>query len=315
MKIALIDIKGDDNRTIETNASVNIRNMQLLASSLQCDFYYNTAMLRTKRYDVIIFGFGSISSEINKTSDFVKQANPKKLIWLVGEYEQSMNPSLFYSCQKTGLKFETIQNFEITKNFGKLNAKQHFVNINLLISKPPNSLNDKKYDCIYYSRWRPGREEYLKRYLQGEIYFSSDSKNFKQHKHIGCNPKYIKKLSWENKKETLNQFRYSLYIEDKYTHKVFNNLANRWYEAGFCNCVVFFDINCWNTIRKSEIAQFEEQIKDYIVTDYESLQEKIKYCNEDFEKHLAVQKSWRLSELILRKQMIEKLKEIIYGVQ
>jgi len=43
------------------------------------------------------------------------------------------------------------------------------------------------------------------------------------------------------------------------------------------------------------------------------LQEKINYCNQDFEKHLAMQKSWRLSEPLLRKEMLEKFKDIIYN--
>lgn len=77
--------------------------------------------------------------------------------------------------------------------------------------------------------------------------------------------------------------------------------------------MVFFDFNCWDTIKKSEIGYFEEQIKDYIVTDYDSLQKKIEYCNQDFEKHLAIQKSWRIGELQYRKEMIDKLKEIIYS--
>ncbi len=200
----------------------------------------------------------------------------------------------------------------ITKN-EKFCEKKIHLNLNLLIAKNPNNIIKKKYDCIYYSRWREGRKKYLKKYLKDNIYFSSDTKNFKKHKHIGCNPKYLKKLSWIDKKETLNLFKYSLYIEDEFTHKVFNNLANRWYEAGFCNNVVFFDVNCLNTIRKSEIAEYEEQIKFYIVSSYEELQEKIKECNKDFIKHLEVQKSWRKNELHLREKMLDDLKNIIYN--
>ena len=188
---------------------------------------------------------------------------------------------------------------------------ENYINTNLLISRQPNKLIEKKYDCVYYSRYRADRMKYCSQYLHGEIYLSTHPKNHKHFYHAGCRPKTIKPLDWAFGLETLNQFKYTLYIEDVYTHSVFNNLANRWYEAGFCNNVVLFDVNCWNTIINSEIGYFADQVKNYIVSNYEELHAKIKECNLNFEKHLAIQKTWRLSEPLLRKEMIEKLKQII----
>lgn len=316
MRIALIDIKGDDARTIDKNNSVNIRNMVELADKIGAKFYYNTKMLDNEKYDVVIFGFGSISNEINKTSDFVLKCGAKRLFWLVGDIDQSMNQSLFYTCKKTGLSFETLQNHEIEKsNFGAKCSKQNYIDLNTLLCKPHNQLSQKKYDCIYYGRWRKDRVIYFKKYLKHGVYLSTSIKNMKLFKHIGCNAKTVDKISWAPRKETLNLFRYSLYMEDVANHDIYSGLPNRWYESGFCNNVVFFDIDCWNTIRKSEISQFEDQIKEYIVTSHDDLMAKIEYCNQDFGKHLAIQKTWRLSEQLLKAQMIEKIKLIINGIR
>jgi len=313
MKIVLLDIKVRTTAKSKFTA-INMRNIILLQKELSADCYYFTQQLinNNKKYDIAIFGFGSKFSEVNHTPKFIINSGVKKIFWIVGEYEQSMNPSLFYSCKKAGIDFEVLQNFNVgAKTFGNRCIKQHFINLNLLIARRANDISEKKYNCIYYGRWRPGRQKYFKEYLKEEIYLSTSIKNMKKYNHAGCRSKYLDTINWQEKKETLNLFRYSLYIEDEYTHKVFNNLANRWYESGFCNNVVFFDVNCWNTIRKSEIAYFEEQIKDYIVTDYGSLQTKIEYCNQNFEKHLAIQKSWRMAEQQLRSEMLSELKKII----
>lgn len=311
MRIALLDIKVGTK--IGSNfTAVNMRNMLLLQKELGADFYYSTDQLinNNKEYDVFIFGFAGRNSEIEKQIEFINKSKKFKLFWLVGEYEQNDYPALFYICKRNKIKYNLIKNYNKTEKRELIN-NQHELNLNLLIAKQPNQLITKKYDCIYYGRWREDRADYFKKYIQDGLYLSTSTKNMKKFKNKGCNPKYLDTISWADRKETLNLFRYSLYIEDKYTHKVFNNLANRWYEAGFCNVVVFFDVNCWNTIRKSEIAYYEEQIKDYIVTDYKSLQAKIDYCNQDFEKHLAIQKGWRMQELQLRSDMINELKSII----
>lgn len=311
MRIALLDVKKATGLKSKFTA-VNVRNLFLIKKELNCDLFLFEKDLLTKNiYDIVIFGFNSIHTETKLTQEFIRKNTNEntKFFVLCGEYEQTDCVNLRYEKRD----FSVIQNYEGKTRLGL--KKQHLniyeLNLNLLIAKKPNQLINKKYDCIYYGRWREDRADYFKKYIQDGIYLSTSTKNMKKFKHEGCNPKYLDTISWEDKKETLNLFKYSLYIEDKYTHKVFNNLANRWYEAGFCNNVMFFDVNCWNTIRKSEISIYENEIKNYIVTDKFDLQEKINECNLDFEKHLAIQKGWRTGEMLLRDNMINELKNII----
>ena len=260
-----------------------------------------------KKYDVLIMTYASFYAPFNLIKKMV-QNNPDALhVLFANEYNQTSNIAPFTP------PFLYIANFETPAITKKNILEFHCLNLNLLLSKNANQLSTKKYDCIYYGTFRPNRAKYLEEYIHSPIYLSTSDKNFKKYKHVGCNPRWIKKLTWQPRKETLNQFKYSLYLEDDYTHDVFNNLANRWYEAGFSNVVMFFDVNTWNTIRKSEIGYFENQIKDYIVSSHDELIKKIEYCNENFEKHLAVQKSWRLQEPLLKKQLLENIRNIIYN--
>jgi hypothetical protein len=281
-------------QAVNNPIAVSYRNAAILANDLGADILMSkTDKLKHSDYDVIILPYFNRYTDYNTLRGLVKSNQTR---WLLrSEYEG------VHAIFKEFKPYEEICNFENGKNY---------LNTNLLISRQPNQLTAKKYDCIYYSRHRADRMIYCKEYLQGNIYLSTHPKNHKHFFHAGCRPKLIKHIDWTEGRETLNQFRYSLYIEDKYTHSVFNNLANRWYEAGFCNNVVFFDINCKNTISKSEIGyQFDSY---YYVSNHAELMQKIDECNQDWEKHLAIQKAWRLQEPILRAKMIENLKSIIY---
>lgn len=284
-------------QAVNNPIAVSYRNASILAKELDADILMKKIdRLRDQKYDVIIVPYFNRYTDYNTLKPLIN--NNQKRYLIRTEYEKVI------VSMKEFKPYSEICNFD---------GGQNFLNTNLLIARTPNKITQKKYDCIYYSRHRADRMKYCKEYLQGEIYLSTHPKNHKHFFHAGCSPKLIKHIDWTEGKETLNMFKYSLYMEDVYTHSVFNNLANRWYEAGFCNNVVFFDSNCWNTIRKSEIGNFGSQVNDYVVSTHDELMQKIEHCNKDFERHLAIQKGWRLNEMELRRQMIEKLKQIING--
>lgn len=307
--------KIEKNETIG-RTDAHYRNSLILSKELNAELlFYKSHYINAlnNNYDVIILACNSIGLPYNLMNRLIQKNNNAKLFYISNEYSNITGGFI------NKYKWNIIANHVLKHKKIKCALNIFNLNINLLFAKKPNELIKKKYDCIYYGTFRKDRSIYFKKYFKGNIYLSTSGRgfggqaNFKFFKHLGCEFKAIKKLSWKERKETLNLFRYSLYIEDVYTHSVFNNLANRWYEAGFCNNVVFFDVNCWNTIRKSEIGYFEEQIKDYIVSSHSELMEKIEYCNQDFERHLAIQKGWRVGEMQHRTDMINKLKEIIYS--
>lgn len=303
MKIAIFGTERKLKKIhLKNRIDAYLRNCLIVKDFLDCDFLYNeieyNKNLETK-YDAILIFYANYYAPIKQMKKIAD--NNKEAVFYFISNEYTITPAYTFLKDK---KVVEIANYE-----GK---GKHFLNLNLLLSKKPNVINTKKYDCIYYGTYRTDREKYFKEYLKEDVFLSTTSKNFKKYSHIGCKAKLIKKLSWQENKETLNLFRYQLYIEDEHTHKVFNNLANRWYEASFCNNVVFFDENCINTILKSELKPFINEVNDYIVKDYEELKAKISHCNKDFNKHLAIQKKWQASQPELRINMLKELKSIIY---
>ena len=75
MNIALIDVKGNDNRSIANSIAMNIRNMVCVSDLLNGIFFYNARQLKKteNNFDILVFGFGGISANIEQVRDFVKQ--------------------------------------------------------------------------------------------------------------------------------------------------------------------------------------------------------------------------------------------------
>lgn len=310
MNIAIIEPYNKKKLNFNNAIDAHLRNSIVLSKYLGADLLcverdFINAL--NKKYDVLILGYASHYAPFQLIRKLQENNPEARKIVLSNEYNVNSYVGGFRP-------YDLIANYKIATNTKSV-LKQYFLNLNLLLAKCSNSYatTNKKYDCIYYGTFRINRSDYFKKYLKEDIYLSTSPKNFKKYKHIGCNPKYINKLSWINKKETLNLFKYQLYIEDVNTHENFNHLANRYYEAGFCNNVVFFDANCINTINKSELNYYKDLVEFYTVNSYEDLQNKIKECNKDFGKHLAIQKSWRMSEQLRRELMLKELKKIVYN--
>ncbi len=308
MKISIIEIYQNKKLNLNTVIDAHMRNSIIISRYLKCDLICTDEDFKKafkKKYDVFVLGYASQYApfqSIQKLLDLNKKATK---IVLSNEY--NVNPYV-----KGFSPYYLLSNYKKVNGGLKQIIDQYLLNLNFLFARKPNEIKEKKYNCIYYGTFRVNRSAYFKEYLKDEVYVSTSTKNFRKFKSIGCTPKFIKKLNWFRGKETLNNFRYSLYIEDDYTHENFNNLANRYYEAGFCNCVVFFDVNCMNTIVKSELKQYIEEVKFYVISSYDELKEKIYQCNNDFEYHLNLQKSWRVDELKKREEMLCTLNKKIH---
>ena len=300
MKIAILDARVGGGRSVEGSHTVAYRNLAILRDELHADLFINPEDIKNRKdYDVIICGFGSTSCEKEMSTRFLSDNSSAKIYWLVGEYEQSTFAPLFYSKRE----FEVIKNFEHQiKN--KKCTKQHFLNINTLLTKQPNPAKTKKYDCIYYGRWRPDRLKYFKKYLNSYMYLSTASKNIKMFYHNLCRPKLIKPLIWVNRRETLSLFRASLYIEDEYTHNHYNCLGNRFYEALWCNVVPLFDASCINTLKKSGYTDYEW----HVVRSTDDIKAK---CNEIKEGNTGSLKKWQSQAVKEKHQVITAIKRLI----
>lgn len=206
-------------------------------------------------YDVIIFNHASRYSYI---SDEWLTKNPTaKIFYITNEYNLGEPVMLWSHVKKLGLTYDVIANHtaSASKVVTKYVNNWNFVNLNALIidNKSTTTSNDffafERSNCVYYGSFRKDRVKYFSKYLTGKIVISTHKKNRYKFEAAGITGPFKDRLNWNTGE--LSSFKTSLYIEDHSTHKNYNCLANRFYEALNHETFPLFDKSCINSINLS----------------------------------------------------------------
>lgn len=301
MKVAIIEVVAISPNPIDAHVrnAIEIYN-HLRKSGHQISFMANNTPTINEKFDVVIFSYASFYFEFKKYEKFVEINKDSHYVWITNEYDLGMN-----SFMRKKVK-HVIANFR-NNSIDKFNNL--VVNLNTLLFNGVNEKQIEKFDVCYYGTHRVGREKYFKKYLKNEMILSTSPKNHKFFKDMGCTCRFTGKFHWQKGQETLNQFKASLYIEDEYTHDVFNHLANRFYEALTTKTAVFFDKSCLDTIKKSNC--FVDSF--FIVDSYDELIEKMRSNEFEDKKNefIKINSELVISERIETLNRIEKFLENI----
>lgn len=229
-----------------------------------------------------------------------------KMIWVNNEYQISPN-SEYSRLFKDHKSLVISNNIESSNKIKGYDEFEH-VNINVLLFDEIDRPIFKKYDLCYFGGYRTGRRLDLQKYFyKSEFHISSSKKNLRRINQLcGVNAIFCDKFGWIEGSETLNLFKFSLYIEDEHSHENYTCLANRFYECLKCNVVLIFDESCKRTIELSGYTVPEK----YIVREKEDLERKVKSLN--YEMSIKEQKSlWYQKAADERKEVLICLNSLL----
>ena len=311
LSVAIIESKKTKSDLPKSPIDAHLRNAYVMRDELGATILYNRNHLREnwdKRFKHIIVSYGTFYADI---VPFLRWMEDRKdtanFYFMSNEYNLIPNSS-FYRFLKEN-NYSVIANHVEKGTSVKEYDKFHTFNLNLLLFNGRNEPTEKKYDLIYWGSFRPNREVYFKKYFNRNMMLSTSQKNLRKFRAIGCDAIGINKLDWTKNKETLNLFKYTLYIEDVKTHNHYSHLANRFYEALQCNVLMFFDIN---TKKTTELAGLEIS-KFYFVENTKELQAKIKIANKNYQERLDRQAQWIEDALGQRYDLMNQLKGLFYA--
>ncbi|MBA7670512.1 hypothetical protein ES703_78658 [subsurface metagenome] len=275
---------------------------------------YSTPVINKKyrkywneKIETIFLSYAAFWGDFQEILQFIKRHRESKLFWITNEYNIRLNSEIVKYIRSSGRKLHILANYPEPKSKRKLWSSFLQLNLNVLIfrSLTPLSLKQRHYSIVYYGMYRDGRAKYFRKYLNSDFIVSTSPKNIITFKQLGCKSRFCRPFLWSNKGSVFSLFRYSLYIEDEYTHKHYNYPANRFYEALSYGVIQLFDESCSFTFDKAGY-----DIAPFIVRNKRSLKLQISHMDKNYDHFLKQQLSWREKAAMEKTETVTQLKEI-----
>ena len=330
--MSVLLIESFEKKITKSCVSAHARNSLIISEILDCDLishYREIPKVVKKKYDHIVCCYSSNYMQFKEYYPIIDNNKDAEFYWLLNDHHLTNNVLLKYPVNKYGRKYHVISNNiqEGTKRLGdELNGKVirdwidkwHTVNLNCLMFSEGERVREKgtifdfpKADCIYYGTPRKDRIETMLKYNTCDYVLSITPRNIVKFHGYGVRPKRtVPNLTWVDKREGLNRYKYSLYIEDTHTNTYYAFMANRFYECMMCDVLLFYDRACINTVGKSGYNIDEYQM----VSNGRELQKKIKELDSDndtYEEILHRQRSNFPMILKEKKKVVRQLKNIL----
>lgn len=263
MRSCVLEIKrGDKNgrRAFNPDGEVSCgsRYARAIAASLApCDIVHDVATARAHwdtAYDVIVVGYSTIYQEYKLEAAFITAHPAARLYHVATEYENALPAGIYYARRP----FVHLANYEKvpqgqTSGGWRLRSAFAHLNLNALLYRDtmPGHAPATR-GAIYYGRYREGRLRYLRLLNGSGVEVSTSPKNVCDWIAGGVSDvSWYDALTWHPGRESLRNWKYSVYCEDTYTHKNYNCPANRFYESIACGVVPLVHRSCAGTFARA----------------------------------------------------------------
>jgi len=213
-----------------------------------------------------------------------------KLFWATNDYKLTPSKQLRELMERNNTTLLTTVEEALHKQ--KFYKKYVYVNWNSLTMNKNFDYTkiNKRHGLIYYGAYREGRVDSFEKYFKNVPYtvlISTTRSNLEKFRALNEQIKLFPPFGWANAISELSLFKYSIYIEDKASHKAYCSPANRFYECLSSGVVQFFDKECKHTFDRAGI-----DVSEYIVDSPAEIQEKMDWVEKDFHTHAEKQRGW-----------------------